>query len=69
MAPPGLSEAQIAFWKETIDKMVASKTWKESLETLGWDEFYQPHEEYQVYLAEQEEEIRGLLQQVGLIKQ
>lgn len=69
MAPPGLSEAQIAFWKETIDKMVASKTWKESLETLGWDEFYQPHEEYQVYLAEQEEEIRDLLEQVGLIKQ
>ncbi|KUK57639.1 MAG: Putative lipoprotein [Synergistales bacterium 53_16] len=69
MAPPGLSEAQIAFWKETIDKMVASKTWKESLETLGWDQFYQPHEEYQAYLAEQEEEIRGLLQQVGLIKQ
>ncbi len=69
MAPPGLSEAQIAFWKETIDKMVASKTWKESLETLGWDQFYQPHEEYQAYLAEQEEEIRDLLQQVGLIKQ
>lgn len=69
MAPPGLSEAQIAFWKETIDKMVASKTWKESLETLGWDEFYQPYEEYQAYLAEQEEEIRDLLQQVGLIKQ
>ena len=69
MAPPGLSEAQIAFWKETIDKMVASKTWKESLETLGWDEFYQPHEEYQAYLAEQEEEIRDLLEQVGLIKQ
>ncbi len=68
MAAPGLSEEQLAFWKEAMDKMVASETWKKSLENLGWDQFYQPHEEYKEYLAEQEVEIKDLLEQVGLIK-
>ncbi|MGC9372769.1 MAG: Bug family tripartite tricarboxylate transporter substrate binding protein [Thermovirgaceae bacterium] len=68
MGAPGLSEEQLAFWKEAMDKMVASETWKESLKNLGWDQFYQPHEEYKEYLAEQEVEIKGLLEQVELIK-
>ncbi|KUK42362.1 MAG: Putative lipoprotein [Thermovirga lienii] len=69
MAAPGLSDEQVAFWDSTLKKMVESKTWKESLKNLGWDQFYQNAAEYKAYLEEQEKEIKDLLTRVGLIKQ
>lgn len=68
MAAPGLSPAQQKFWTDTIDKMVKSKTWKDSLTTLGWDSYYTPNAEYVKFLDAQDSLMRGSLTDVGLIK-
>jgi tripartite-type tricarboxylate transporter receptor subunit TctC len=68
MAAPDLSPAQQKFWADTIDKMVKSKTWKKSLETLGWDDFYTPHKDYVEFLDKQDALMRESLSDVGLIK-
>ncbi len=68
MAAPDLSPAQQKFWTDTIDKMVKSKTWKTSLETLGWDDYYTPTKGYNDFLAKQDKEMRESLTDVGLIK-
>lgn len=68
MAAPDLSPAQQKFWTDTIDKMVKSKTWKASLETLGWDDYYTPTKDYNDFLAKQDKDMRESLADVGLIK-
>ena len=68
MAAPDLSPAQQKFWTDTIDKMVKSKTWKKSLETLGWDDYYTPNQDYVKFLDKQDSVMRESLTDVGLIK-
>jgi len=68
MAAPDLSPAQQKFWTETLDKMVKSKTWKASLETLGWDDYYTPNKDYVSFLDKQDKLMRESLTDVGLIK-
>jgi putative tricarboxylic transport membrane protein len=68
MAAPGLSAAQKKFWSDTIAKMVASKTWKESLEKLAWDPFFKADDEYRAFLEKQNKIMKESLTDVGLIK-
>ena len=68
MAAPGLSAAQKKFWSETIAKMVASKTWKDSLKKLEWDSFFQPADEYRAFLEKQDKIMKENLTAVGLIR-
>lgn len=68
MAAPDLSPAQQKFWADTLDKMVKSPTWKKSLETLGWESFYQASPDYVKFLDTQDKVMRESLTDVGLIK-
>jgi putative tricarboxylic transport membrane protein len=67
MAAPGLSAAQKKFWADTIAKMVASPTWKNSLKKLDWDSFFQPADEYHTFLEKQDKVMKESLTDVGLI--
>jgi putative tricarboxylic transport membrane protein len=68
MAAPKLSAEQQKFWSDTIAKMVASPSWKNSLKTLDWDSFYQPAAEYKTFLENQDKLMKETLTDVGLIK-
>lgn len=68
IAAPGLSAEQKAFWDATIAKMVASPTWKNSLETLQWEAFYQNADQHAAFLAKQTDLMSETLKDVGLVK-
>lgn len=68
IAAPGLSAEQKAFWDKTIAKMIASPTWKKSLETLQWDSFYQGADQHAAFLAQQHDLMSATLKDVGLVK-
>ena len=53
---------------EAVAKMVKSPLWQEALQKRGWQNFYQPAEEFGPFLAEQQAQIKSSLQDVGLLK-
>ena len=57
-----------AFWNDAIAKMVASKTWKESLAKLGWDPYYLNAADDEAFLAKTNESSKELFKAVGLVK-
>lgn len=67
-AAPGLTPEQQKFWTETITKMVATKTWKDSLKTLNWDSHFQNTKDYGGFLDAQDKLMKESLKDVGLIK-
>ena len=68
IAAPGLSPEQQKFWADTIDKMVKSPSWKKSMQTLDWEEFYQNPVEHKKFLEEKNTQMQDSLKAVGLIK-
>lgn len=65
---PGLSAEQIAYWDDVFGKMVQTKTWKQQLANLGWDDFYQNSATHAQFLADQTKVFDELLTSVGLKK-
>ena len=65
---PGLTPEQVAYWDGVFAKMVQTKTWKEQLENLLWDDFYQNSSEHAKFLEEQTKVFDELLTAVGLKK-
>lgn len=68
IGPPGLTPEQVAYWDEVFTKMVQTKTWKEQLENLLWDDFYQNSSDHAKFLEEQTKVFDELLTAVGLKK-
>ena len=68
IAAPGITDDMKAFWNDAIAKMVASKTWKESLAKLGWDPYYLNAADDEAFLAKTNESSKELFKAVGLVK-
>ena len=68
IGPPGLTPEQVAYWDEVFTKMVQTKTWKEQLENLLWDDYYQNSSDHAKFLEEQTKVFDELLTAVGLKK-
>ncbi len=65
---PGLTPEQVAYWDEVFTKMVQTKTWKEQLENLLWDDYYQNSSTHAKFLEDQTKVFDELLSAVGLKK-
>ncbi|WP_028402024.1 tripartite tricarboxylate transporter substrate binding protein [Ectobacillus panaciterrae] len=50
MGPPNMTEEEIAYWDEAINKMVKTDTWKTILEEKGWNSFYKNSRETKLFL-------------------
>ena len=63
-------QATDAEWKElaTIEKMVATPTWKASLERYGWLDAYQAAEGFDAFLKEQQVMMKTALGDLSLLK-
>ena len=68
IAAPGITDDMKAFWNDAIAKMVASKTWKESLAKLGWDPYYLNAADDEAFLTKTNENSKELFKAVGLVK-
>ncbi len=65
---PGMSKDAQAFWAKTIKTMVATKTWKESLEKLQWVPAYEDAAGFAKFLTDEEKSYRELMTDLGFAK-
>ncbi|MDQ8729252.1 tripartite tricarboxylate transporter substrate-binding protein [Bradyrhizobium sp. LHD-71] len=69
MASKHATDAEKKELSAAIEKMVATPTWKSTLEKYGWLDAYRSSEGFAAFLKEQQAMMKGALQDVGLLKQ
>jgi putative tricarboxylic transport membrane protein len=67
VAPAGISEADKSALSDAVEKMHASQAWKDELAKNGWDDAYQPADEFAAYLADEKRRISAVLADLGLV--
>jgi putative tricarboxylic transport membrane protein len=67
VAPAGISDADKEALTAAVEKMHASQAWKDQLAKNGWDDAYQPADEFAAYLAEEKSRISAVLADLGLV--
>jgi putative tricarboxylic transport membrane protein len=65
---PGMSADAKKWWGETLKKMAATKTWKESLDKLQWVDAYADADAFAKFLTEEEVSYKELMTATGFIK-
>jgi putative tricarboxylic transport membrane protein len=68
IAPPGLSEDQIAFWDDLFRRTVALPEWIKVVEKYQWVDDYVSSRNGRKYLDEEYAEQREILTEIGLAK-
>lgn len=67
VAPAGISTADKQALTDAVQEMYESQAWKDQLAKNGWDDAYQPAEEFTAYLAEEKTRVAGVLAELGLV--
>lgn len=68
VGPKGMSAAQIAFWDETLGRVVRTDEWLREVEQNGWEPDYMNSADSRKFLERQNDELKGLLAEIGLAK-
>jgi len=66
--PPGLSDAQRAFWDEAFSTVVATEDWKKTGEKFAWGGGYLDSGATKKYLDEESVRLEKILTELGVIK-
>ena len=61
MGPPNMTKDEIQFWDSTIEKMVRTEEWKQTLKKYMWKDFYKNSSETSTFLEEQEKMYKTLM--------
>ena len=67
VAPAGLSDGDKKALTDAVQKMHESQAWKDEMAKNGWDDAYQPAEEFTAYLASEKTRIQAVLVDLGLV--
>ena len=67
-APGGISAAQVAFWDETIPKVVEAPEWKAFLDDNDLASSYLRSREFAKYLEGEYRAVRAVMSDLGLLK-
>ncbi|WP_157961738.1 tripartite tricarboxylate transporter substrate binding protein [Acuticoccus kandeliae] len=67
IGPKGMTDEQIAYWEDVMRKTVETEEWQQSLDAAYQDGEFLGHKEFADYMAKEEEAIRGLLDELGLL--
>ncbi|WP_028025447.1 tripartite tricarboxylate transporter substrate binding protein [Enterovibrio calviensis] len=65
---PGLSDAQADEYAQTLEKMYATDEWVEVRDRNGWTEIFKPRAEFVTFLEGQEQEVGGLMKELGFLR-
>ena len=63
---PGLAAAKADAHAEALGKMYDTAIWAEIRDRNGWVDIYKPREAFTAFLAEQEDQVRSLMQELGI---
>jgi putative tricarboxylic transport membrane protein len=66
VAPPGISEEDKQTWIAALTAMHDSKGWKDEMAQRGWTDAFETGDEFGTFLKEQDTEVAGILEQLGL---
>lgn len=69
VAPPNLSEDERAALITTVDRMVESEAWGETLERFNWTGAYLSGDAFDEYLANEKERVTEVLMSIGLVSE
>jgi putative tricarboxylic transport membrane protein len=67
-AAPGITEEQKTAINADIEKLVTSATWKQTLETNGWQDMYMAGAEFDTQLAADISATETILRDIGLVQ-
>ena len=67
-AAPGITDEQKAAINADIEKQVTSATWKQTLETKGWQDMYLAGADFDTQLAADTEATSAILKDIGLVQ-
>lgn len=65
---PGMSDAARKAWLDRFAKLHATKEWKETLKTQGWEDAYLPGDAFNAFLKSEEANWTSALKEVGILK-
>ena len=65
--PPGLSDAQTQAYADVLTQMYETAEWEEVRARNGWVEIYNPGSDFVDFLTAQEEQIGGLMRELGFL--
>lgn len=68
VAPPGISDEARERLLALVEQMQESEAWQAELEQRGWADAYLAGDEFDEFLAEERQRIRGVLEEIGLIQ-
>ncbi len=65
---PGLSDAQVAEFTDTLEKMYDTDEWETIRARNGWSELFKPDAEFVAFLENQEQVIGDLMRELGFLR-
>ncbi|MDD1780836.1 tripartite tricarboxylate transporter substrate binding protein [Enterovibrio sp. ZSDZ35] len=65
---PGLSDAQADEYAAVLEKMYGTDAWVEVRDRNGWTEIFKPRAEFVTFLEGQEQEVGGLMKELGFLR-
>jgi len=68
IGPRGLSAAQLAYWDNTLRKMMQTQAWKDAVQKNQWEEDYKNSAELAKSLKAEHEILRDVLTELGMAK-
>lgn len=66
LAPPGISAEQRDYLVDLFTEMHETTEWQEAMEANGWSDNFATGEEFEDFLAEQDERVADTLEELGL---
>ncbi|ASN07311.1 tricarboxylic transport TctC [Virgibacillus necropolis] len=66
--PPNMDKAAVEFYEKKFKELSESDEFAEIRKKYGWSEMYMDSEEYKAFLDKEKEEIKMLLEELGLSK-
>lgn len=68
IGPRGLSAAQLAYWDNTLRKMMQTQAWKDAVQKNQWEEDYKNSAELAKSLKAEHEILKDVLTELGMAK-
>jgi putative tricarboxylic transport membrane protein len=65
---PGLSKEKADAYRVTLKKMYDTKEWEEIRTKRGWQNLYQPGDEFYTFLEAQEKSLGEMMRKLGFLK-
>ena len=62
--PKDMPEEALAYWRDTLQKMVETTEWKSALKRNSWYDAYQNDQEFTAFLGETNEQYKALIKEV-----